>query len=852
MSKDCRHDCASPRQFPQPVNNRPGLDRLAYRIGTYSDFRQALFDRLDRETSLRAWTYRGPDDPGIALLEGASILGDILTFYQELYANEAYLRTARWRESLGDLVRLLGYRLSPGLGGKGTFAFEVKGDRPAVIPVGFPLKAPLQGMEQPAEFETSRETVAYPALNKFALYRPAISAAIGAGSVLSLDTKALEQEGLQIQPKDRLMLLDEGTPHTKVQIVVVKKVEQQFNRTNVTVEGAFQAASIGYKLGRTFRHFGHNAPPQVVTPGSPPTSVNIVYTRNLKAPTQTVTDKTISPAFAATDLPLDSQVPDLVLGGKLIIEGVNGRTNVRTITACRPASMTWGALSGATTIVTLASTLNDGQGGQTADIRLLAVHEALSGQLTLKTPFEPILSPTYADGKRLYFFGGPTTYQLLHQRRLALVRDDGASCEMVVSTEPVQPEDTDKAFRPLLLGPPLGGQFTLNDFPLDKPRVTVYGNLVDATQGKTEKEAVLGNGDHRQQFQTFKLPKAPLTYLNATGETPPEVPELQVYVNDRLWKQVPSLFGHGSKEEIYIVREDANGESWIQFGDGQTGARLPSGLKNVMAKYRVGAGAHGNLQEGATVQSGGKLSSLDKVQLPGVVSGGSRPETGDHAREAAPGKVQSLGRLVSLQDFESEALAIPGVARAIAAWARENHVPAIVLTLLMETGRAQEYDEVRRILAGYNQSRGPNRHPIITRQGKIQYVYLDASYVYDHTFRPKLLEEAIRQALGAVPLPSKENGGTAGLFVLLQRRFGQPEYVTTITAAIQNVPGVIWAKVKALGTLGDADDPSDLGYPPATKSLNPVVPCDSLHILGLWKDHLQLNGQAGPNREDGT
>ena len=61
------------------------------------------------------------------------MLGDILTFYQELYANEAYLRTAHWRTSIAELVRLLGYRLAPGLGGSGTFAFEVRprraGDR---------------------------------------------------------------------------------------------------------------------------------------------------------------------------------------------------------------------------------------------------------------------------------------------------------------------------------------------------------------------------------------------------------------------------------------------------------------------------------------------------------------------------------------------------------------------------------------------------------------------------------------------------------------------------------------------------------------------------------------------------
>src|SRR5260370_41214968 len=92
-----------------------------------------MLRRLNGQTPLLNWTHREPDDPGIALIEGAAILGDILTFYQDLYANEAYLRTAQWRESVSELVRLLGYRLSPCLAGRAAFAFEVKAMRPLTL-----------------------------------------------------------------------------------------------------------------------------------------------------------------------------------------------------------------------------------------------------------------------------------------------------------------------------------------------------------------------------------------------------------------------------------------------------------------------------------------------------------------------------------------------------------------------------------------------------------------------------------------------------------------------------------------------------------------------------------------------
>ena len=66
---DCPNDCKAPPVFPRPIANRPGLPRVAYRIGTYSDFRAELFSRLDRDPVLEPWSYRGADDPGIALID---------------------------------------------------------------------------------------------------------------------------------------------------------------------------------------------------------------------------------------------------------------------------------------------------------------------------------------------------------------------------------------------------------------------------------------------------------------------------------------------------------------------------------------------------------------------------------------------------------------------------------------------------------------------------------------------------------------------------------------------------------------------------------------------------------------
>ena len=163
------------------------------------------------------------------------------------------------------------------------------------------------------------------------------------------------------------------------------------------------------------------------------------------------------------------------------------------------------------------------------------------------------------------------------------------------------------------------------------------------------------------------IPKTPLTYLVSKSATPPEVPQLVVTVDNLEWRQVPSLIGAGSKDQVYIVREDSAGQSFVQFGDGETGARAPSGIGNVALTYRTGTGAHGALKPGASADAAGKITGLDTVSLLDESTGGAPSEDPAKARQSASGKIQSLSRLVSLRDFETETLGIPGVSASSAA-----------------------------------------------------------------------------------------------------------------------------------------------------------------------------------------
>ncbi|HBL60570.1 MAG TPA: hypothetical protein DDZ80_19575, partial [Cyanobacteria bacterium UBA8803] len=836
MTTNCRNDCVEPFEFPKKIYNRAGLARIDYRIGSYADFREAMFRKLNENEVLKNWTHREPDDPGIALLEGAAVLGDILTFYQELYANESYLRTAQWRESIADLVRLVGYQLSPGVGGKATFAFKFKGDKPITIPAGFPLKAQLAGITPPVDFETTTETVAYPDLSQFNLYRPYLLPNIQKGTnSFSLETANLK---VDLNKGDRLFLaVTPSQSETDRQIVVIKEIKKRFDRTEIYIEGSWQSADVGkniyaYKLGRSFRHFGHNSPPNFVTvEGDNTVTKNVRFSRRLN-----LKNSTLSP----TSMPLDTEVDDISVGAILLVQlQLTNRSGIgsehffeRKVSKVSQRSLTWdvGPLTAGTTIVEINSSITTKNLIYT-DIRTIEFLEVIGEKFLLQGVYQEKSSRSLT---KLLYFSNSQAYQHLDRRLLAFVKPDGTHETLTVSIDKNQIDaDNSVKLRHLYL-PNFSQDFSIKDFPLlAEPQVTVYGNLVAANQGKTEKEAVLGNGDSRQKFQTFKLPKSPLTYHHLPGATPPEAPELQIYVSDRLWQRVPAFFNQQPDAEIYIVREDSNGDSWVQFGDGTTGKQLPSGIKNIVAKYRTGIGAYGALKLETKVQASGRLDRLDRIDLPGIVTGGAAPETGENAKAAAPGKIQSLDRLVSLQDFESETLAIPGVAKALATWELVDNVPSVVVTVLMETGRTQEFTTVAEILSNLDRCRGAQRFPIAVPEGKRKYVYIAANVAFDPTCRWNLLQKDIQAALGVT-------GENQGLFSLQNRRFGQKEYTTRIAGIIQNVPGVLWVEVKGLISLGTADDPTQLNLPQAIAS-HPIISCTPQQILSLHPSHLKLN-----------
>jgi hypothetical protein len=147
-------------ETPAVVSNRPGLSAIVYRVGTHAQFKQSMLARLSNTElpALQELKTRDDDDFSIALIDAWATVSDVLTFYQERIANEAFLRTATERRSLIELARLIGYRPRSGVAASTYFAFTLEdaqgAPKRATIDLGTKVQSIPGPGEQPQIFET--------------------------------------------------------------------------------------------------------------------------------------------------------------------------------------------------------------------------------------------------------------------------------------------------------------------------------------------------------------------------------------------------------------------------------------------------------------------------------------------------------------------------------------------------------------------------------------------------------------------------------------------------------------------------------------------------------------------------
>ena len=757
--------------FPKVVSNVPGLPAIEYRVGDFTAFRNAMLQSLPGEVELANWKPTSTSDLALQMVEWWAYLADILTFYNQRIANQDYLGTADQDSSVRNLVSVLGYRPTPGIGATATLAALVSAKQPIVLPQGMAVQSKPGPGSAPQTFELLQTTTAQPG-GSISTDPDNSQAAIGQdgsilldGTISSIktgDLLLLVRNGwngsdfdyvlanvLSIQPQ----VSPRGTKYTQVflsksalpmpsgstaPIAANYRLMRSTQTARLFQYGVSINASLAYNAGgpgqadldsvtrliqpgdmvlfdslngQTGGAFqGASAPAPPAPPVTPPTptpappwwtlgefqvkdfsAIDISTLAQEKlAKAQTLSPPHAAPAFEdqikvqqggfiASDIPDVSE--ESALNAEL--QGEDSSSGTSAIPPV-PSSMYLASVNTYTELIWYADNPTNPTKASAAGAGIPVLHSEITFTPSVSAPYFNTLVVRYGwqdagvviapfattfdgfDGAENLIPVTPPSFP--SEQISALLQDQNGAGFLVNGTVLANPAGLN-APGELQLTDTLPGTAALPLSPALTPPINVLTNLLPFTRGKTVASEVLGSGDATQTGQVFTLAKSPLTYLLSAQSTSGNnyTSTLKVRVNGVLWQEQPSFYGQPPDATIFVTREDDNAVTWVQFGDGVNGARLPSGTNNVTASYRYGSGsqapAAGTLTIINTPQPG-----LASIQNPVAAGGGADPEPSSQMRKYAPLSVLTLGRAISGDDYEAIAISTPGVTRASAVW----------------------------------------------------------------------------------------------------------------------------------------------------------------------------------------
>ena len=848
---DCGCCAGLQAETPKAVVNRPGLSAIAYRVGIHSQFKASMLARLSTAGATLNLKTREDDDFSIGLLDTWSAVLDVLTFYQERIANECYIRTATERESLLELARLIGYELRPGVSATADLAFmlEEASGAPDQVPIeiGTRVQSVPGPNEMPQTFETAERIIAHRDWNAMQPRQTRRHLITGAENPLRL-----EGTTTNLKPGDALLITPDSTPGNTNppaifrQIATVKidaadgitevvplplppaptplpRIEREIlfepgpivrNLLNIRPEGIFSAADLRAR-GEIFSFVPREVFGNLVATRPPPPSVLAFRTRAAvfgnNAPTFAALTADVKQAFGAanwvdtlrddgsfagtrtldqyprefvgaTYLYLDNVYPSIVPGPDsyvLLKDGdITQLFQVQDVAEISKADFTL-------SLKITRLTLNTSAGLGNLSIRGTTVF-AQSEQLSLAPDaiLEPVTGPaidleSYVDGlsvgQRVIISGESSD-------------DRGVQlCESATIAEVTQNITMD-GFTSLVLANQLSNNYV-------RTSARIYGNVARANHGESTSE-ILGGGNASQKYQAFTLRQSPLTYVSSPASAGGSASTLKVFVNNVQWNEVPTLVGQEPGDHVFVTRTGDDGKTAVRFGDGLSGARLPTGQENVQAAYRKGIGQAGMVQAGQLSLLLNRPLGVRAVTNPQPAQSGEDRESVDTARENSSLAIMTLDRIVSLEDYENFARAFAGVAKALATWSWSGLVRGVFVTVAGPDGASIEpggptYMNLLAAMRRFGDSHVPIRV---------------ASY------RKALFQISARLVLApdrvAEPRPVLDSAETAlrQSFSFAARAFGQSVALSEVMAVLQSVAGVQAVEISQL--FRDDDPPS--------------------------------------------
>ena len=322
-----------------------------------------------------------------------------------------------------------------------------------------------------------------------------------------------------------------------------------------------------------------------------------------------------------------------------------------------------------------------------------------SDDLTLKpddvvTLFEPANLPLNSDGSI------PDWHSLTGNRSLRVLDAGGRTGTLIAAL-------ADFALVPATSNDPTIQEFALvlsvtvstEDYPhtrihlksellncYDRTATTLNANVGLATQGMSVSE-ILGSGSAVTPNQKFSLKQVPLTFIQSPTPTG-RLTTLQVTANSVAWTEVSSLYQQKPSARVFATLNQPGGHTDALFGDGVEGATLPTGQNNIHANYRIGAGLSGNVAAGSITTLVDRPLGVSGVNNPQAATGGDDPQSVDDILENAPLSVLTLGRAVSITDYQNYAQSFAGIAKAYAIWIPSGPGRGVFVTVAAAGGSA--------------------------------------------------------------------------------------------------------------------------------------------------------------------
>lgn len=795
---------------PEAPANAPGQSRLSWRAGTHGSFKASMLASTADEAALAGLKTRADDDPAIGLMDAWATALDVLTFYDERYANEAYLRTATERRSVLELARAIGYELSLGVAASVDLAFTVESAPGAPASVQVPVGIRAQSIpgqdELPQTFETLAATELRPAWNTL---RPRQTEPFFPKFG---DTHLyLQGTATNLKPGDAILLIgderlgDSGSERWDCRRLSTVVPDPQANRTLVTwTPGLGVIADDGRKILPTSKNprvyalrsraalFGHNAPdPADVIDPSKLTGTSIVGNlRAVAAPVKTAgsindlpdhmvatgtfsyTVSTLLPAtpdskFAANNAVffLDTTYPQVTEASWIVLASPD-YAEVYRVKSVAETSLARYHITGKATRLVVE--------GENADRFTPRSATVLCASEELAVAEAPITSPVGGDAILLEraVAGLPPGRRLL---LTGIPEGDTVPVSEAADLLAAVPDGT--LLTRLDLGAPLQRSY-------QRGTVTLNANVVPASHGETKRE-VLGSGNAAQANQTFVLKGVPLTYTSAATPSG-SLSSLQIRINGLLWQEGRRFYDADADDRRYTVRLADDGKATVRFGDGAQGERLPSGSENVQATYRIGTGAPGLVKAGQISLLMDRVLGLKSVLNPLAPIGAEDPETLDKARDNAPVTVLTLERIVSLSDFADFARSFAGIAKAAATWLWDGERRLVHLTIAGENGTLLDAASLpyQNLLTAMDRARDPNQPVRVGNYRPVSCAVAAKLYV-----SPDQLLDIVQDAARAALLDN---------FAFAARNLAQGITSSEVIALLQGVPGVVWVDLDRL------------------------------------------------------